>query len=216
MSVRLAIAASMLSLAAATPAAADVLSVRAELHAGGAGGAGLAGGAKDHAFAEGARGASYGALVGAELLFVNAWVDHHQFNDGGLIGTWTRFMAGFDVNVDLGKPLRPAGTKAGAKAGRAKGYLELGLATGFGLGTGQQVELPLDNAQLTDKGFLVEGRVGAGYNLNRVMAIGFTLPIEYGYLFKSGTGVVANDDNNQYQQLTASFMVNLRFRLKAK
>jgi hypothetical protein len=215
MSLRLVLATCALSLAAATPAAADVLSVRAEIHAGGAGGAGIAGGGKDFAFAKGARGATYGALLGAEVLLVDAWVEHHQYNDGSLSGTWTQFMAGFDVDLDLGRSPAPAGAKKGAR-GRAKGYLELGLATGFGIGTGQQVELPLDNAQLTDKGFLVEGRVGAGYHLNRVMSVGFALPIQYGYLFKSGPGVVANADENQYQSLSAAVMVNLRFRLKAK
>jgi hypothetical protein len=216
MSVRLALAACALSLAVATPAAADVLSVRAEVHAGAAGGAGVAGGGKEHAFAKGARGATYGALLGAEILFVDAWVEHHQFTDGSLSGTWTQFMTGFDVDVELGKRPAPAGSKPGTKGVAGKGFFEAGLAIGFGLGTGQQVTLPLDNAQLTDKGFLVEARLGGGYNLNRVMAIGVTVPISYGYLFKSGPGVAANDDDNQYQQLQAALMVNVRFRLKAK
>jgi hypothetical protein len=215
MSLRLALVASVLTLAAA-PAAADVLSVRAEVHAGGAGGTGLAGGAKERAYATNARGATYGALLGAEVLFLDAWIEHHQVTDGALVGTWTQFMAGFDVDLPLGETPPPAGSKAGTKPGPAKGYLELGLGVGFGLGTGQQIDPPLDNSELTDKGFLVEGRLAAGYHLNRVMAIGVAIPIQYGYLFKAGGGVVANDDNNQYQQLSAAVMLNLRFRLKAK
>ncbi len=216
MSLRLSSALCALALATASPAAADVFSLRAELHGGGAGGVGVAGGAKDNAFSTGARGATYGALVGAEILFLDAWIDHHQFTDGSLIGTWTQFMAGFDVDIELGKPPLKPGAKAGTKLGRAKGYVEAGLGFGFGLGTGQQVELPLDNAQITDKAFLIEARFGAGYNLNRVMAVGFTLPVSYGYMFKSGPGVVANDDGNQYQAVQGALMLNLRFLLKAK
>ncbi len=216
MSLRLTLATTALVLAAATPAAADVFSMRAEIHAGGAGGAGVAGGAKDHAFSEGARGATYGALLGAELLFVDAWIEHHQYNDGSMRGTWTQFMVGFDVDIALGKPLPVAGAKKGAKTAPAKGYLELGLGTGYGIGTGQQVVLPLDNAQLTDKGFLIEGRFAAGWHLNRIMSLGVALPVSYGYMFKSGPGVVANDDNNQYQAIQAALMLNLRFRLKLK
>ena len=215
MSFRLSLVTTALVLAAATPAAADVFSMRAEIHAGGAGGAGVAGGAKDKAFSEGARGAAYGALLGGELLFVDAWIEHHQYNDGSLVGTWTQFMAGFDVDIALGKkpPLPGAKDK---KAAPAKGFVELGLAVGYGIGTGQQVELPLDNAELTDKGFLLEGRVAAGWHLNRVISLGVALPVSYGYMFKSGPGVVANNDENQYQAVQAALLLNLRFRLKLK
>lgn len=217
MTLRLTLVTSVLALAAtATPAAADIFSARAELHGGGAGGVGTAGGGKDHAFSAGARGGTYGFLVGAEILFIDAWVEHHQYTDGSLIGTWTQFMTGFDANFDLGQPALPPGAKPGAKRPRAKGYAEVGLALGYGLGTGQQVTLPLDNAQLTDKGFLVEARFGAGYNLGPLVSIGFTLPVSYGYMFKSGPGVVANDSSNQYQSLQAALMLNLRFKLKLK
>jgi hypothetical protein len=200
----------------ASPAAADVLTMRAELHGGGAGGAGVAGGAKDHAFAEGARGGTYGALVGAEVLFLDGWIEHHQYIDGGLSGTWTQIMLGFDVDIDVGKGAPPAGAKKGAKGPPPKGYVELGLGAGFGFGTGQQVTLPIDNAQLTDKGFLIEARVAGGWNLNRIISLGFAVPVSYGYYFKSGPGVVANDDDNRYQQIQAAAMVNLRFRFKVK
>lgn len=201
---------------AAAPAAADVLSLRAELHAGGAGGAGVAGAGKDKAFSGNARGGTYGALVGAEILLLDAWIEHHQYNDGSLVGTWTQFMTGFDVDIDLGKPAPLPGAKKGAKPGRPKGFMEIGLGVGFGLGTDRQVDPPLNNAQVSDKGFLVEARFAAGYNLNRVMSIGVAVPVSYGYMFISGEGAVANEDENQYQSIQAALMFNLRFRLKAK
>jgi len=39
-------------------------------------------------------------------------------------------------------------------------YAEFSAAAWFGVGTGQQAMLPLDNAQLSDKAFLTEGRFG--------------------------------------------------------
>ena len=212
MSLRLTLATTALVIAAATPAAADVFSMRAEIHGGGAGGVGVAGGAKDRAFSEGARGAAYGALLGGELLFVDAWLEHHQYTDGSLLGTWTQFMTGFDVDIALGKQPPLAGAKD-KKSAPAKGFLELGLAVGYGIGTGQQVSPPLDNAQLTDKGFLIEGRFAAGWNLNRIISLGFALPVSYGYLFKSRPGEVANDDDNQYQAIQVALLLN---RLKTK
>lgn len=212
--VSFASAASALLVAGAAPAAADVLSLRGEIHAGGAGGAGVAGGGKEKAFSGTARGGTYGALIGAELLLVDAWVEHHQYVDSSLIGTWTQFMAGFDVDIDLGAPKPLPGAKKAV--GRPKGFMEIGLGFGFGLGTDRQVDPPLNNAQVSDKGFLVEARFAAGYNLNRVMSVGVALPVSYGYMFISGDGAVANEDENQYQSIQAALMFNLRFRLKAK
>lgn len=202
-----------LLLAAPAAAHADLLSLRVEAHGGGAGGVGVGGDQKDNAFQAGARGGAYGALVGAELLFVDGWVSHQQYNDGALIGTWTQFMLGMDVDVDLGVPTAPPGGKA---KGRPKGYFEAGLGLGFGVGTGQQVELPLDNSEVTDKGFLLEAKLGAGVNLGPVFSLGFVIPVTGGYFFKSGPGVAANDTGTHYEAIGAAFLVNARFKLKLK
>jgi len=191
---------------------ADLLSFRAEAHLGAGGGTGLAGDQKDNAFQKGARGAEYGALVGVEVLFIDVWVQHHQWNDGDLVGTWSQFMTGMDVDVDLGVPA----TAPGGDKKRPKGYFEAGLGVGFGVGTGQQVVLPLDNGEVTDKGFLAEAKIGAGLNLGPILSIGVVVPVSAGYFFKSGPGVVANDTGTHYQGLEASVLVNLRLKLKLK
>ncbi|MEZ4404816.1 MAG: hypothetical protein R3B06_32810 [Kofleriaceae bacterium] len=193
----------------AGPAHADLLSLRLEAHGGGAGGVGVAGDQKDNAFQAGARGGAYGALVGVEVLFIDVWVQHHQFNDGALVGTWTQFMTGMDVDVDLGAP-------TGGKKGRPKGYFEAGLGLGFGVGTGQQVVLPLDNGEVTDKGFLLEAKLGAGLNLGPLFSIGVVVPVSGGYFFKSGPGIVANDQGTHYQAVDAAVLVNFRAKLKLK
>ncbi|HUQ06649.1 MAG TPA: hypothetical protein VM261_29300 [Kofleriaceae bacterium] len=205
----------VLLMAMAGTASADVFSVRAEAHGGGAGGLGVGGDAKDQAFQNIARGGAYGALVGAEVLFVDAWVQHHQYNDGELLGTWTQFMAGLDLDIGIGggEPIR--GAKDGAKT-KAKGYIELGLGVGFGVGTDRQVDPPLDNSEVSDKGFLLEGRVGAGANLGSALSIGVSLPVTAGYYFVSGEDAAANDIDTQYQAIEAALLVNLRLKIKVK
>ncbi|MBK9029751.1 MAG: hypothetical protein IPL61_00155 [Myxococcales bacterium] len=197
---------------AAAPAHADLLSLRLEAHGGGGGGVGVAGDQKDNAFQTGARGGVYGGLVGVEVLFIDVWVQHHQFNNGGLTGTWTQFMTGMDVDVDLGVPA----AKPGKAHGRPAGYFEAGLGLGFGVGTGQQVVLPLDNGEVTDKGFVVEAKIGAGWNLGPLFSLGFVVPVSGGYFFKSGPGVVANDQGTHYQAIEAALLVNFRAKLKLK
>jgi hypothetical protein len=199
----------------AAPAAAEVLSLQAEIHGGGGAGVGVGGDRKDDAFHDGAAGGIYGAKVGVELLFLDAWIEHDQFRNGdGLAGTWTEFMLGLDLELELGQgPIRRAAT---GEREPGKGYLELGLGAGFGVGTGQQVDPPLDNAQITDKGFLVQGRIGVGYRLNKVFSLGLVVPVEAGYLFKSGDGLVANDTGTHYQSVQAAALLNLRMTFTLK
>jgi hypothetical protein len=209
------LAAALLALTAlAAPAAAraDVASLRAELHGGAFGGVGLGGEQKDDGFAATAPPAAYGALLGVELLFIDAFVAHHQFTDGDDLSTWTQLGVGFDVDIELGAPPQLQGQEP--KPG--KGYLELGLYAGVGVGTGQQVDPPLDNSQITDKGVTAELRVGAGWRLGRFARLGLTVPVTTGYFIKSGNGATVNDLDTHYQALSAAALVTLRFDLVLK
>ena len=203
-----------------SPASAGILELRAQLQAGGAGGQGMGGAQQDNSFHAGAQGMSYGALVGVEFLFIDGWVEHNQFtNADGLQGTWTQFMTGVDLNVDLGAKTRGAehdedGTLG--DGGYSSMYAEIGLAVGFGVGTGQQVVLPLDNSQVTDKGFLLQGHLAVGYRLSKLLSVGVTIPVQGGYMFKSGPGVVANDEGTHYQSMQAAAMLNLRLDMPIK
>lgn len=198
------------ALAGGVPAAAaEVLQLRAEIHGGGAGGTGLGGGRQDDAFHAGATGLSYGAIVGAELLFIDGWVEHNQYTGAdGLIGTWTQFMIGLDTEFDLGEVNRGKGDDRYAAV-----YGEAGFGLGFGVGTGQQVDPPLDNSEVTDKGFLGQAHLGFGYRFTRSLSVGLTLPVQGGYLFKSGEGLAANDIGTQYYSLQGAALVNLRLSL---
>lgn len=201
-------------------ATAGVLDLKVQLQAGGASGMGVGGAQKDNAFHAGAQGGSYGFIVGAELLLLDGWVEHNQYQGAnGLQGTWTQFMTGIDFNIDLG-----AKTRGGTldKDGNSQGdgysslFAELGIAVGFGVGTGQQVVLPLDNSQVTDKGFLLQGHLAVGYRLNKLISFGVVVPLQTSYMFKSGPGVVANDEGTHYQSMQGAALLNLRLDVPIK
>jgi hypothetical protein len=173
-------------VALAGPAAADVLSMRAEAH---------------------------GGLVGVEFLFVDVWVQHHQYNDGAFIGTWTQFMTGLDVNLDVGGGEPVPGKKG--EVTKPKGFVELGLGVGFGVGTDRQVDPPLDNSEVNDKGFLAEAHISGGAYLGSALSLGVTLPVTAGYYFMSDQGT-ANNLGTHYQAVEAALLVNLRLKLKIK
>lgn len=191
--------------ALAAPASADVFSLFAEAHGGGMYGWGLSGDQKDAAFFKQSPHAAYGALIGAQFLFFDALIQHHQYTDGSRITTWTQFGLGLHNTLDLG-------SEQERKAGQGS-YLELGATLWFGLGTGQQVMPPLDNAQLTDKGFLLEGRLGVGKHLNGNFDLGVIIPVSYGFFFKSGNGIGANDTSNQYRGIEAEALLALRVKV---
>lgn len=208
-------------LGAPTGARADILSLHAAIQGGGAGGKGLSGAQKDNAFHEGARGVFYGANVGVEFFMMDAWVEHYQHYDTnqGLAGTWTQFMVGLDSTVDLSQPTQ--GGSVDPKTNKRKGgyspvVLDLGIAAGFGVATGQQVDPPLDNAQITDKGFLLQASAGIRYRLSKVLSMGVRVPIQWGYMFKSGPGLGANNENNHYQSIQGAVMLNMQMEFLLK
>jgi len=195
-------------LAVATPASADVLKLFAEADGGGVYGKGTSGAQviKDSAFFAKAPHLAYGALIGAEFLFLDAWIQHHQLTDGSRIATWTQFGAGVHGTIDLGD--------AKQQKAHEGGFFEFGVGAWFGLGTGQQVMPPLDNAQITDKAFLVEGRVGFGTHLSKVFDFGLSVPVSWGYFFKNGNGAVANDVSTHYQGIQGEALLYLRANIR--
>jgi hypothetical protein len=201
---------------ATTTAHADVLTLSGDLHGGGMYGAGMAGDdvVADQAFFARVPNAVYGASVGARFLFLGATITHHQYvgpriNDEGMgekpsLATWTQLTAGLDFTIDLGNDKQ--------KKEKKGGFMQIAAGAGFGVGTGQQVDPPLDNRQIDDKAFLLEGRVGFGKHAGKHADWGVLVPITYGYFFKNG--VAANDVDNHYQGIHVEALLFLRLRLK--
>jgi len=195
-----------LVLAMATPASADVFKLFAEAGGGGMYGKGTKGDLKDSAFFAKAKHLDYGALIGAEILFLDAWIQHHQFTDGSGVSTWTQFGVGVHGTIDLGDEKQQKAHEGG--------FFEFALGAWFGLGTGQQVSPPLDNAQISDKAFLVEGRLGGGKHLSSIFDVGVTVPVSWGYFFKNGNGASANDLSTHYQSIQGEALVFLRANIR--
>lgn len=201
-----------------TPAAADLLSLRAETRAGGAVGTGMFGERHEDAFHAGIGGPGYGVVVGAEVLLVDLWIEHNQYLTGGDVdGTWTQFMLGFDVQFDFGADKSFSYDENAKKIGGYPAWFgELGMGLGFGVGTGQQVDPPLDNTEVTDKGLMFEGRAAFGYRLTRLLSLGMTFPLTMGYFTKSGAGTFANNVDNHYMSLGFSGLVTFRAKWQIK
>ncbi len=191
-------------------ARADVFKLFVEAEGGGAFGKRLSGDAANQSaafFAQTPHGA-YGAAVGAQFLVFDAVIQHHQFTNGSRLATWTQFGAGMRFEVDLGNP-----TKEDKQAGTGT-YAEISANVLFGIGTGQQVDPPLSNDEVTDKGFLIEGKVGFGKHLNKILDIGVLLPVSWGYFIKNGGGAVANDLSTHYQSVQGELLLVLRGNIR--
>ncbi len=192
------------------PAGADVFKLFGEVHGGGVGGKGLSGdpvtAGDDEAFFANVPHLAYGARIGARFLILEGAIQHHQFTNGSDLSTWTQFSAGIGIQADLGDEK--------AKKAKTGSYFDVGLHFGFGLGTGQQVMPPLSNDEITDKGFLIEGRLGFGKHLNKVLDIGVVVPVSWGYMFKNGFDDSANDLSTHYRSLQVAGLLQLRMNIK--
>lgn len=196
------VAAFVLALPAA--ASADVLKLFGEVHGGGMYGKGTSGDLKDSAFFSQAKGPTYGVLVGAELLFFDAWIQHHQYiNDG--IKTWTSFGLGLHFSIDMGDPE--------SIKKHESGYFEIATGLWYGVATGAQVMPPLDKAQVTDQGFLAEGRIGFGKHLSKIFDFGLEVPVSYGYFFRDNAGA-ANNLSTNYRGVQVEGLLALRANIK--
>lgn len=194
------------ALAIPATASADVFKLYGEAQGGGMYGKGISGDQKAESFFGRGKGGAYGAQIGAEFLVFDGHVSHRQYVNGDGLKTWTQFGIGLHFGIDTGSAEQK-------KQGKG-GYISIGAGPAFGIGTGAQVMPPLDNAQLTDKGFLLEGRFDFGKHLNKVFDIGVAIPASYGYFFKSGNGATANNLETHYQSVQVEALLVLRANIR--
>ncbi|HEU0033683.1 MAG TPA: hypothetical protein VFQ53_23815 [Kofleriaceae bacterium] len=199
----------------ATAADADAVVVYGDLQGGGMYGKATGGDAavQDQAFFANVPNALWGLSVSGRFLFLGGTIQHQQFVGNGDLATWTQLTAGLDFAVDLGGDTPSAAPSDKDKKKERKGaYVHLTAGGGFGVGTGQQVDPPLDNAQIDDKAFLLQGSLGIGKHLGSFLDVGLSVPVTYGYFFKNG--VPANDLSNHYQGIHVEALAYLRLYIK--
>jgi len=187
---------------------ADVLKLFGEVHGGAVGGKGLSGAPvdQDKDFFSNVPHGAYGVRVGARFLILEGAIQHHQFTNGSRLSTWTQFSTGIGIQADVGDQE--------ARKAHKSGFLDMGVDVAFGLGTGQQVDPPLSNDEISDKGVLIEGRVGFGKHLNELFDIGVVVPVSWGYFLKSDFDAAANDPSTHYKSFQIEALAYLRLNLK--
>jgi hypothetical protein len=185
------------------PASADVLKVFGEVHGGGMGGKGTSGDSKDEAFFPNAPHGLYGIKVGARFLILEGQIQHHQYRGGGSLATWTQFSVGLGFGIELGDEKQ--------KKAHNGMFAEVNAMLGGGLGTGRQVDPPLSNDEITDKGAVLEGRFSIGKHLGKFFDFGIAFTGSYGYFLKNG---VANDVSNHYRSFQIEGLGYLRLNIK--
>lgn len=184
-------------------ASAEVFKLYGEARGGGMYGSGLSGDQKNVAFFQKSKGLGYGAAIGGRFLILDVNIKHMQYRHSGDLSTWTQFNGGLDFAVDMGS--------AADKKANKGAYVEMGMFVGFGVGTGAQIDPPLDATEVTDKGFFLEGQLGFGKHLSKIFDIGVVVPVSWGYFFKSGA---ANDMSNQYQSIQLDALLTLRANIR--
>ncbi|MCC6994992.1 MAG: hypothetical protein IT370_10325 [Deltaproteobacteria bacterium] len=192
----LAIAAVLLSAGAARRADARLLQLTVQADVGGSVGRGTANDDTDTDFFNVQSGGAFGGKLGIEFLFIDAWVEHQQFFKGGLKGSWTQLMLGTDFDFPLSEDDKLIGT--------------VGTGLGFGIGTLQSVDPPLDKAQVENKGFVAQLSIDLDYKLSQLVSLGVSLPIGYHYLFEGDQP--ANDPNSQSNGVHAMGLVTMKFQ----
>jgi len=196
-------------LTTAAPASADVLLLYGSAHGGGMIGKGTGGAQQDEDFFQNAPNGAYGLSVTGRFLFLAAEISHHQYaffggETANSLRTWTEFSVGVDFDVDLGDEKMK-------KEHKGK-FVQFSALGSFGVGTGQQVDPPLDNSEISDKGFLMTGRFGIGSHVSKLFDFGLLVPVHYGYFLKNG--VPANTVSNHYQGVHAEALLFLRLNIK--
>jgi hypothetical protein len=155
-------------------------------------------------------GPALGFEVGAEILFLDFMINGTRIFDqvadsqgekGG--GLFFQFLTGIDGDFAIGDSSDPSL------------FLRLGLNGGFALGTHRKVKPPLDNAQVSDKGFVTNGVVALDYHLGKLFVLGVELAPGYHFFFPGGDSnkdQSANGDD-QSQGLHMLGMAFLQFHL---
>lgn len=177
---------------AARPAEARLLDLRAGVRAGGLTGWGTTSNTPD--FFERRRGPGAGFEVGARLLVFDFSVNFTQLFDGsGRNGTFTQALVGIAIDVPVGNQYFARGSLG---AGQSQNIIRPIVGAGFGFGTPEAIHAPIDNAQLSDKGFVSRAGVGYEHFLNPFIGVGAQVDFGYHYFVGGGQSMLAANETH--------------------
>lgn len=172
------------SLAAPSLAEARLVDLRAGLRTGALIGWGTDSSTPD--FFEKTRGGAMGFEVGAKLLVLDLSANFLQvINGDGRVGTLTQLLLGVEIDIPIGS--------GRSNQGRNRTILRPGISGGFGFGTPGPVDPPLDNSQISDKGFVSQLKIGVEHFLNPYVGLGVEGDLGYHY-FLGGQVITSNKD----------------------
>jgi hypothetical protein len=167
------------------PAEARLLDLRAGADAGGIVGWGATSNTPD--FFEHTSGGALGFNLGLRLLVFDASIGFTQvLNGSGTVGTLTQFLLGLAFDVPVGQQKLPNG--------KSRAVVTPALVGGLGFGTSGPVDPPLNNEQVSDKGFVSHLKFGYEYFLNPFIGVGATGFVGWHYFF--GGQVVTNSQSH--------------------
>jgi hypothetical protein len=168
---------------AARPAEARLIDLHAGVVAGGLTGWGSDSHTPD--FFSKTNGAAFGAEVGLKLLMFDLSIRFLQVADSrGLTGTLATAMLGFEIDVPISEVAHADGSKSQI-------ILRPGFAGGIGFGTPAPVQTPYNNAQISDKGLLAQGKLALDYNIFALLSVGVEADFGYHY-FLGGNDLTAD------------------------
>jgi hypothetical protein len=165
----------------ARPASARLIDLRAGALGGGLTGWGETSNTPD--FFKRRQGPGLGVELGVKLLVFDVSANFVQlFDSNGTAGTLTQFLAGINVDIPVGIDK----FQEGVERGKSRNIIRPIANLGFALGTPERVHPPLDDAQISAKGFV--SYVGLGYEhfLNEFFGVGAQANFGYHYFIDGG------------------------------
>ena len=125
------------------------------------------------------QGGMTGFKAGAELFFIDLFVDFKQGWGRPYAGApvdWTSYWVGFMLGIDLDLHFGEGN----------KWHFLIGADAGFGLGGSGPINPPVTNDKVGTKGIVAQGRTALDYHFTKVFAIGVEADLGYHYLFLNG------------------------------
>jgi hypothetical protein len=198
-----------LVVVAARPAEARLIDLHGGLIGGGITGWGETANTPD--FFDRRKGPGLGFEVGAKLLVFDLSVNFFQvFDSSGRAGTLEQLL--FGVNIDV--PVGNQRFQSGIERGKSRNVLRPIANIGVALGSPEPVHLPVDNAQISDKGIVSYVGLGFEHFLNEFFGVGAEANFGYHYFVGGGASeMVANQTHSAGYQLTgfATFTFHLGY-----